>query len=135
MNLSQEEYCKFSKMISSGSGASSTEIFLFKKKFFLLFLFTKQQHKKYFKFLMLMNIPDIIFLGKGSKNFSCSSIVLKVTNITPEKFFSVHVLVCSNNSVSFFSNLVFSSIISDNTWYCSQHSPWHTFKSRTSKGL
>ena len=54
---------------------------------------------------------------------------------TPEKFFSVKVLVSSNNSCNFFSKSLFSSMISDKTWDLSQHSPWHTFKSRTSKGL
>ena len=61
--LSQEETCKFSKMTSSGSGASSTEIFLFKKKFFLLFLLTQQQQQKYFKFFIFIQKLIIVFLG------------------------------------------------------------------------
>jgi hypothetical protein len=123
INLSQEEHCKFSKITSSGSGASFTVIFLLRKKFFLFFLFIQQQHKKYFKFFILLKQFPIILFGKSFKKFSCSSIVLKVTKITPEKFFFVKVFVSSNKIFRSFSNLVFSLIISERTWYCSQHSP------------
>ena len=115
INLSQEEYCKFSKMTSSGSGASFTAMFLLRKKFFLLFLLIQQQHKKYFKFFILLKQLPIILFGNGFKKFSCSSMVLKVTKITPEKFFFVKVFVSSNKSLSFFSKLLFSSMISERT--------------------
>ena len=115
INLAHDEYCKFSKITSSGSGASSTDKFFCKKNIFLSLFFIQQQHKKYFIPFIFINIFIQKFDGYRFKKFSCCSIVLKVTKITPAKFSSVRVLVFSNNSFNLFSDSLLSSIKSDKT--------------------